>query len=601
MAQIVVLDAGGQYCHLIARKVRELGVSTEVRPMDGLRHGTQGVRGVVVSGGPGSVYDPKGPKMDPALLTLGVPILGICYGHQLLARHLGADVRKGDVQEFGPATAKILKIHPLFDGVTPRNRQQVWMSHGDTVHSVPPGFEVLVSTRNCPVASFAVPARKAFGIQFHPEVAHTPCGQKVLRNFVFRIAGCKPDWDPHKRLRSLLQSIRKQAQGKRVFFLVSGGVDSTTAYALCARSLRKDQLQGLYVDTGFMRKGETDELAGMFHKVGLTRITYLDASDRFFAKLTGVVHPEEKRIIIGHEFVRVEEEFFRTQRPDNRWLLGQGTIYPDTIESGGTRQSDKIKTHHNRVEGIRDLLALGRVLEPLSEFYKDEVRTVAKDLGLPKALIERHPFPGPGLAIRCLCSARQEEVETAEEIIGLPHAKRLRAYRVPIQTVGVQGDRRTYAHLGLMMGPYLPRELEEVAGHIPNTVKGVNRVAYWVAPDSKTFPKGEFRVKRASLTRERVDLLREADDLVNRFVRKYPFSKKIWQFPIILVPFGRKESNGETVVLRPVSSVDAMTAEYVKFPKAVLFSLAKRILGIPGIDAVFYDVTNKPPGTIEWE
>ena len=390
--QIYVLDAGGQYCHLISRKVRELGVYAEVRPSETPAAELASARGIIISGGPSSVYDPGSPTVDPALFALNRPVLGICYGQQLMAYLLGGQVRKGEKGEYGLATVDVKSAaDPFFSGI--EGPQQAWMSHRDQVSVPPPGFAVAASTATCPIAAIADAQRNLYGVQYHPEVVHTLRGREYLSNFVLRVCGCTPDWDPRHRIPLLEQEIRECAGSRNVFFFVSGGVDSTVAFTLAVRALGPGRVRGVYVDTGLMREGETDYVRRM------EGIAVENAADEFLGPLADVTDPERKRHIIGEAFVGVQERIIDSRRLlDEHWILGQGTIYPDTIESGGTAKASVIKTHHNRVAGIQRLIESGRIIEPLKSFYKDEVREVGRELGIPSELLERHPLPrtGPG-------------------------------------------------------------------------------------------------------------------------------------------------------------------------------------------------------------
>jgi GMP synthase (glutamine-hydrolysing) len=398
--QITVLDAGGQYCHLIARKIRDLGVYAEVAPSEIPAGELAGRKGVIISGGPASVHDAGSPTIDPSLLTAGIPILGICYGQQLMARLLGGRVQKGKHGEYGIAQLDITSVDSIFTGIA--RRQQVWMSHFDLVAEPPAGFEVLASTETCPIAAIADVERSLYAVQFHPEVAHTPCGKTILSNFVFNVCGCRRDWDPTRQIRSVEDQIRATAGARNVFFFVSGGVDSTVAYTLCLRALGPGRVHGTYVDTGLMRDGETEFVRQNFAALGGGSFAVEDASEQFLSALNGITDPEEKRHIIGQQFVEVQQRILDSERfLDGQWILGQGTIYPDTIESGGSAKADLIKTHHNRVAGIQKLIEKGRIIEPLASFYKDEVRAVGRELGIAAEMLER------GLGSRSAASVRQ--------------------------------------------------------------------------------------------------------------------------------------------------------------------------------------------------
>ncbi len=573
--QILVLDAGGQYCHLEARRVRELGVYSAVLPSDTPAREMATARGIIISGGPSSVYDQGSPTVDPAIFALGRPVLGICYGQQLMAHLLGGEVRRGDKGEYGLATLDLDEsTDPMYAGLS--GRQQIWMNHRDVVGALPEGFSVIGRTDTCAVAAIAAPARRFYGLQFHPEVVHTARGQEYLANFVFGVCGCDKDWDPRHRVPLIEREIRECAAGRRVFFFVSGGVDSTVAFALCSRALGSEAAQGVYVDTGLMREGETDFVRRMHG------VTVEDAQEQFLSALAGVTDPEQKRHIIGEEFVRVQERILESRRVlDESWILGQGTIYPDTIESGGTAHAAVIKTHHNRVAGIQKLIECGRIVEPLKSFYKDEVREIGRELGLPAELLERHPFPGPGLAIRCLCSKTGAPVEETPEGI-----------LIPVHSVGVQGDARTYA-------PVLAVDTldHDRATRLINMLTTVNRV---VAAVRTRAAVNRMSVRPCSLTADRLERLRKADAIVRRLCHETGYERKVWQFPVILIPLGIPEAP-DSIVLRPVDSVDGMTAQSVPMEASLLSALCDEILALDGIAGVFYDLTHKPPGTIEWE
>jgi len=365
--QVAVLDTGGQYTHLIARKVRELGVYAEVLPSETPAEELKGRRGLIISGGPSSVYEPGSPTIDPAVFASGSAVLGICYGQQLMAHLMGGKVRKGEKGEYGQAILRLGSDNRLFRDAS--GDQQIWMSHRDTVEAVPPGFQVLGATETCSIAAVADDKRRLYGVQFHPEVVHTRNGRQILENFLFDICGCTKDWDPRHRVPLVEQRIRDVVGDRNVFFFVSGGVDSTVAFTLCLQALGKERVSGFYVDTGFMREGETAYVRDLFRRLGSDNFMVEEAGDQFLGALAGVVDPEEKRHIIGEQFVAVQERILRTGHfLDGAWILGQGTIYPDTIESGGTAKADLIKTHHNRVAGIQRLINEGRIVEPLTYF-----------------------------------------------------------------------------------------------------------------------------------------------------------------------------------------------------------------------------------------
>ena len=582
MPQITVLDAGGQYCHLIARKVRDLGVYAEVRPSETPASELAGRKGLIISGGPDSVYESDSARIDPAILSLGSAVLGICYGQQLMAHALGGRVRKGDRGEYGLAVLGPVKPHALFASVG--CGAQVWMNHRDQVEAVPPGFDVLASTDTCAIAAMAHRDLPLASVQFHPEVVHTPKGQEILSNFVFNVCGCTGDWDPKNRIRPLEDEIRTVAGDRNIFFFVSGGVDSTVAYTLCLRALGPDRVYGIYVDSGLMREGETEHVRRLFKQLGATAFHVEEAAVEFLGALAGVCDPEKKRHIIGEQFVAVQERVLNSGHfLDGHWILGQGTIYPDTIESGGTAKADVIKTHHNRVAGIQKLMESGRIVEPLASFYKDEVREIGSELGIPDEFLHRHPFPGPGLAIRCLCSESVAPVQRLDP-----------GWLLPVRSVGVQGDSRSYR--SVLALEQLPDD--ELATALVNRLwEAINRVVGVVRAKAKI---SEMRSTVGHLTSERLERLRRADAIVRRISDESGFEKQVWQFPVVLIPLGN-DSAPDSIVLRPIHSVDGMTAQVVRMPNDLLQRMTAELMQVPGVAAVFYDLTHKPPGTIEWE
>ncbi len=595
--QIIVLNAGGQYCHLIARRVRGLGVSAEIRDLETAAEELRGAKGIVISGGPSSVYEEDSPTADPGIFDVGIPLLGICYGHQLMAQSLGGNVSRGTLREYGVAELRVQSAADLFAGL--KDVEKVWMSHADTVVEPPGGFEVIGATDECPIAAMANAEKRFYGVQFHPEVVHTHCGGRILENFISSICHCDIDWDPSAAVDRVIQEIRRKARDRHVFFLLSGGVDSTVAFKLCVMALGHERTLGLYIDTGFMRKHETARMRTMFVHLGLENARIADESKRFFDALAGVYDPEEKRIRIGELFYQLQDERLEELRKAGaQWMLGQGTIYPDTVETGRSRKAAKIKTHHNRVDLMQRLLEENNLLEPLAEFYKDEVREIAVRLALPEEIIWRHPFPGPGLAIRCLCALQWQPIEEDEALTGLVSKRGMWAKLAGLRTVGVQGDSRTYTKLALIGGEATPSTLEEVSTEITNALASVNRVAYVVAPNLDR--RAPWRIRPGFLTHDRIALLREADGIVHEFLQRYPdIGRHIWQCPVILAPITHGE--GESIALRPVSSRDGMTAEFTKIPIELLREVSQELLQVKGIDCVLYDVTNKPPGTIEWE
>ena len=530
------------------------------------------------------MLEPGSPDIDPEILNVRVPVLGICYGHQLLAHHLGGRVRKGERGEYGVAHLTVACPDPLWNGV---ERSQIWMSHFDTVAAIPPGFRVTASSEVSGVAAMSDPNRNLFGIQFHPEVVHTHAGQRILENFVFNICGATKDWNVEQRVPVVEDQIRAAARDRNVFFFVSGGVDSTVAYTLCLRALGPERVCGIYVDTGLMRKNETDFVKGIFRELGARNFLVDHAEDEFLSTLAGVVDPEQKRAAIGEQFVRVQERILATEHfLDGHWILGQGTIYPDTIESGGTAKADLIKTHHNRVAGIQALIESGRIVEPLTSFYKDEVREIGREIGVPERFLARHPFPGPGLAIRCLCSEMEAGLSETEDGVLLP-----------VRSVGVQGDARSYRNVLCIPRKPSRDDVQKTAPELTNRRNDINRV---VALCGAKSPWVSMKLRRTAISKRRLDVLREADAIVRDFCVKTGFEDQVWQFPVVLIRVGTEDAS-ESVVLRPIHSVDGMTADVVLMTAEQLERLTAELLKLSDIAAVFYDLTHKPPGTIEWE
>ena len=578
MAQIVVIDTGGQYAHLIARKVREQGVYSEIIQPDSPLW--RSASGIIISGGPASVYDPASPTVDPAIFTATkpngdkIPVLGICYGMQLMAHLLGGTVTKAGKGEYGPAMAHRLGICALFDQTPDIHPQRVWMSHRDQVTVLPPGFIAVAATETCPIT--AMTNHLHFGVQFHPEVIHTTYGNTILHNFIRWICDCTEDWDPTARMEVLKAKLRAEAGDRPVLFFVSGGVDSAVAYKLACETLAPGQVTGYYIDTGLMRSDDHELIKAVDPNIEIVGANFVEM-------LVGVTEPEEKRRIIGNAFIDVMDDLMWGQ-PD--MVLGQGTIYPDTIESGGTKNADLIKTHHNRSSRVLDLIAQGRVVEPLNLLYKDEVRMVGSELGLPAALINRHPFPGPGLAIRCLCS------DTAAPII--PRGV-LGGFEIPIKSVGVQGDSRTYRHVYALTADC--KQAGKAAVSMLGDTDQYNRV---IGTLGSLVPLSVMSVFQSGMTAERIERLRMADATVRHFTSKTGFDTKVWQMPVVLIPLG-EPGRPDSIVLRPINSVDGMTAEPVELPSNGQAWLVEELLELDGICGVFMDFTPKPPATIEWE
>ena len=508
--KILVLDFGSQYTQLIARRVRECKVYSEILPfnvsLDRIKEFKP--KGIILSGGPASVYSEEAPIPDRGIFELGVPVLGICYGMQLMAYMLGGEVARADRHEYGRAEIIIDDDTDLLFGIT--DRSVVWMSHADRIEKCPKGFQPIAHTSNSPVAAMADHERKFFALQFHPEVAHTEEGKRILQNFVHNICGCRSEWQMSSFIEWSVENIRKQVGKGKVICALSGGVDSSVTALLMHRAIG-DNLTCIFVDNGLLRKGEAEKVRDTFERHFHIKLIFVDARSRFLSILKGVTDPEEKRKRIGREFIKIFEE--EAKKIEGADFLAQGTLYPDVIESVSFKgPSATIKSHHN-VGGLPEVMKL-RLVEPLRELFKDEVREIGEELGLPEEICWRHPFPGPGLAIRCL---------------------------------------------------------------------------------------GE-------VTEEKLSILREADAIVLEEIKKAGLYRQIWQAFAVLLPvrsvgvMGDERTYDYALAIRAVTSLDGMTADWAKIPPEVLGRISNRIINeVKGINRVAYDITSKPPGTIEWE
>jgi GMP synthase (glutamine-hydrolysing) len=506
---VLVVDLGAQYAQLIARRIRECHVYSEIvahdAPLDDIR--ARRPAGIVLSGGPASVYEPGAPTVDPGLFSLGVPVLGICYGHQLMAQALGGEVAATGQREYGGATLHTERAGVLLQDLA--EREQVWMSHGDAVTRAPEGFLVTATTETIPVAAMEDPQRGMFAVQFHPEVAHTPKGTAIMKRFLYDGCGLLPDWTPTNVIERSVEAIRTQVGDNEVLCALSGGVDSAVAALLVHRAVG-EQLTCVFVDHGLNREGEPDQVEETFARHFGVPLIHVKAADRFLAKLAGVTDPEQKRKTIGTEFIRVFEEVAREHT--HAGYLVQGTLYPDVIESG-SRTAANIKSHHN-VGGLPEDMDF-ELVEPLRDLFKDEVRVVGSELGLPEEIVQRQPFPGPGLAVR---------------IVGEVNAENLAK-------------------------------------------------------------------------------VRGADLIVREEIRRAGLERHTWQaFCVLLADvqsvgvMGDGRTYENPVIVRAVTSEDAMTADWARLPPDVLDRIASRVIAeVPGVNRVAYDITSKPPGTIEWE
>jgi len=509
---VLVLDFGSQVTQLIARRVREAGIYCEIVPYNKADEAlAKKPRAIILSGGPASVYEENAPRAPQAVFEAGVPVLGICYGEMTMSAQLGGKVEGGHNQEFGRADIRVQAKSPLLEGLAETGSEPVWMSHGDKITAIPPGFSIIATSESSPYAVIADEKRRFYGVQFHPEVAHTPRGATLLSNFVRTIAGIEPEWNMHAFRAAMIEKIRKQVGKGRVICGLSGGVDSSVAAVLIHEAIG-DQLTCIFVDTGMMRAGEADEVVSLFRGHYNIPLIHADAREMFLSRLNGVSDPEQKRKIIGAAFIDVFDK--ESHKVGGAEFLAQGTLYPDVIESvsatGGP--SVTIKSHHN-VGGLPDYMKL-KLVEPLRELFKDEVRALGRELGLPPAFVGRHPFPGPGLAIR------------------------------------------------------IPGEITE----------------------------------------EKLEILRKADVIYLDEIRKAGLYDKIWQAFAVLLPvktvgvMGDARTYDHVCALRAVTSSDGMTADYYPFEHSFLARTATRIVNeVRGINRVVYDITSKPPGTIEWE
>lgn len=500
---VIILDFGSQYTQLIARRIREMGVYAEIYPyfhnIDDIKKTKPG--GIILSGGPSSLYDKDAPRIDKEIFNLGVPVLGICYGLYVIVDAFNGSIRGADSREYGSATINILRHglfpFPMFKGLG--RKEKVWMSHGDKVVSVPQGFTITASSENSEIAAICSEDMRIYGVQFHPEVHHSVHGVKFLKNFVFNICRLQTNWSMENFIDSAVDSIKETVGEGTVLLGLSGGVDSSVTAALLNRAIGS-RLYCVFVNNGVLRKNEAKQVVDRFKKHMKLNIIYVDASERFLSKLKGVEDPEKKRRIIGVEFIKVFMK--EAKKLGNFDFLAQGTLYPDVIESVSIKgPSDTIKSHHNRVPEVMKLIKSGKVIEPLKELFKDEVRELGLHLGLSDELVYRHPFPGPGLAIRIVgdvTPARVKIVQLADDII-MAEIKQAGFYRklwqifavyLPVRSVGVMGDKRTYENVIAIRGvisvdamtadwAYLPEDLlRRISSRIINEVKGVNRVVY---------------------------------------------------------------------------------------------------------------------------
>lgn len=622
--KIVVLDFGSQYAHLIAKRFRMLGYYSEIALPNADVSTFENVKGIVFSGGPSSVYDEKVPEFNSKILDLEIPILGLCYGHYIVQQGYNGKIGKAAVGEFGFSTLELNdKVKcPLFEGI--EKNQQVWMSHQDGVFELGDGFETVGSTKDCKYAATQNLEKKRFSLQFHCEVKDTPCGNQIFENFA-KYCEMSQNWDQDTVLQIILEQIKTQAEGKNVLLFLSGGVDSTITFALLNKALGQDRVLGLHIDNGFMRKNESKNVDIAYRKFGFENFIVEDASESFLKAIAGLSDPQKKRMAVGENFITVRNEVVAKQHLDeDKWLLAQGTLYPDIIESGGTKNSHTIKTHHNRVQGIQDLIARGLIIEPIRDLYKDEVRAIGKKLGLDDELVMRHPFPGPGLSINVLCNdgkswtskddeelaAAKKELEEIKLDMFCAHCTQdLKRTVLPVRSVGVQGDFRTYRFPALLTFknegngfyhfPGKREKIEECSSTITNAAKFLNRtcIKLYQKPSVKD---EDLKLQEGFCDKRRLDQLREVDNIVLTELHKSGWYNKIFQHLTIDLPYASAEDKA-TFVLRPVISEDVMTARFAMLPEELLYTIVHKIAELDFVDALYFDATNKPPATFGWE
>jgi GMP synthase (glutamine-hydrolysing) len=623
MEKLAIVDCGGQYTKVIDRKIREAGVYTDILPMGVEAEKLAGYQAIILSGGPASVWESGAPAYDGRIFDLGIPMLGICYGMQMLVDHFGGTVAPEVKTEYGQIEIDIDPTCPLFKGLS--TREKVLMSHGDAVSALPEGFRQVASTGSV-CAGVWNPEKKIAGVQFHPEVDPTVHGVQILTNFVRGICGLTEVYALEDRIETSIRAIREKVGDGKVIVLVSGGVDSAVTAALLVRALKPEQVYGIHIDHGMMRKNESDLICANLADLGLTQMQRINAEDAFFhtplvidgeqyAPLSETCEPEKKRAIIGHMFFVVTEEAAKRLNLDfDTAFLGQGTLRPDLIESGNPDVSGyakKIKTHHNDVGVIRALRDRGHVIETNWDWHKDEVRQVARMLGLDEAIASRQPFPGPGLGVRILCTdggkAPDAEKEAQLAAYMASHKTPYTAALAPVQSVGVQGDHRSYRSLALLAGQGLDADwdnLFEFAKSIPNNLNFINRTAYLL--NGKTLDSA-LRSVHSRICHEEAELLREVDDIVTSEIMR-PMEDgakcRIAQCFAVLLPVSAHERF--SVAVRAVVTNDFMTAQSavpgVDFPADALANIVRRIeASLPDIDMILYDVTGKPPATVEWE
>lgn len=616
--KVAILDAGAQYGKVIDRRVRELGVETEMIALDSSSEIISKYDAIIISGGPESVYGVNAPAYNPDIFNLGKPVLGICYGLQLMNYVNGGTVEKKIVREDGQFDIEIDSSSKLFAELS--KKQKVLLTHGDTVDQIPEGFTVIARSGEL-IAGVENKSKKLYGIQFHPEVDLTEHGMDVFKNFLFKICKLEANFTVEDRQEKAIKYLQDIIGSQNALILLSGGVDSTVTAALLAKALPSEKIFAIHIDNGMMRRNESEKVINSLQKIGLN-VKLVDASSQFLnattfengvetEKLSETTIPEFKRRIIGDTFVKVAEDTIAEFKLDpNKTVLVQGTLRPDLIESASnlaSAKAEKIKTHHNDSQLVRDLRSKGRVAEPLQEYHKDEVRKLGTLLGLPEELVWRQPFPGPGLAVRVLCATEpySDNYDVVYQKLQEFTTEKIKITLLPVQTVGVQGDGRTYSYCAALSSVGEPdwMVLRKLALEIPKTIHQVNRVVYlFGAPADEPIKE----ITPTKLSPQVLNQLREADEFVNQLLFENGLVKPITQVPVISVPVGFGIQANRSIAIRTFITNDFMTGVPAipgkEMPIDVLDKMVNIILSkVAGISRVMYDLTSKPPGTTEWE
>lgn len=617
--KVAILDAGAQYLQVIARKVQELGVKPQILPLETPAEKLTGFGAIIISGGESSVYDENAPTCDPKILQLGKPVLGICWGMQWINYRAGGKVEAGARREDGPANIAVDNTSQIFQGL--EVNQKVLMSHGDSVTKLAPGFRVIADSNGI-IAAIENPEKKIIGVQFHPEVHSTANGKEILKRFLFNIVGFSGDYvqTVDNKIENAITYVREVVGNKKVVVAMSGGVDSSVLTVILLKALDPEQVVALHIDNGFMRLNESMEVKQTHSARGIN-VVVQDESETFYSATTvikgletpplcKVTDPEMKRTIIGDTFIRVFEKAMRDLGLNpSEVFLAQGTLRPDLIESASklaSSKADTIKTHHNDSALARLFREQGRLVEPLQDYHKDEVRVLGQALGIPDEIVWRHPFPGPGLAIRILCAEAPyitEEFDQINDQLKLLTPMGINATLLPVRTVGVQGDRKSYSYLVGLSGRADWEPLLELAKEIPKQFFKVNRVVYiFGAPIQGPIKE----ITPTCLTQDVIQQIRQADNIVNQVLVKRNLTRNVSQVPVVSFPVHFGKPGNRSIGIRPFISPDFMTGVPAipgkDIPEEALNEMVTRIvLEVPNISRVVYDLTSKPPGTTEWE